>query len=283
MKRSTSITMGILFSAFSVYFYIHFAKFWLSLIPELDSTAIKILFGAMAVANLICSFRNFVELLGKVYRRYKNRQQGILENPIPADHGDNLLAVINGIKDESVEYVAYFLPNGLKLCESTLNSPNETTVEDKFLRTVRRRRGCFAVHNHPGEELTTFSDMDILHSVQHKLSRAIVVTPQLCFVMDFPKNHNVSAKQVHNYMRKLSVGKVAVVYDVDGTPQDTDDAAVWGDLHKKLSSPGCAKSIARCTEVANHFGFHFWVTLTKQAQNRLVTTVDHYYEISPRE
>lgn len=265
-KYSDAITLHITMSGILFALYSIATMFWLCLIHVSDTTAIRLLFGLMAVLYGIRALRYFFVAALEIWQRRYRRKCGILEDPIDTDHGATLADVIEGIRNEKVEFVAYFSPSGEKICESTVNCTTRACVADKYHEIIYSQPGCVSVHNHPSDENRAFSTNDILSGVRGHLSRIIVVTRPVCYVMDFPKDHGLSVKEVEKFLDDLPtdvviVGKNPLTNaEANGLPEGLCD---------QIASPDCIASVMRCAVAAAHFGFYFWITPTDRERNGL--------------
>lgn len=144
--------------------------------------------------------------------RERRRKALILEewgNPVPADHGATMSEVIMNIRNEEVEYVAFFTESGQKLCESTINCPRMTTIRDEDQDLILQHPRCIMVHNHPGAEPIAFSPEDLVALATGVCQRSIVVTPTVGYIMEAPDNFYASPKAVARLGRRYYCGQSA--------------------------------------------------------------------------
>lgn len=203
--------------------------YWLTQIFTSESTATKTMSTIVAVFYFLITMLYGSLIACDIGERIKNYRQGILEDPIAADHGTTLIEVIFGIHDEATEHLAYFAPDGRKIGESTTHNPHSVAFFSR--REVKLEPGYISVHNHPGKENLAFSPNDFASAIARKERRAIVVADDVCYILDIPGNHKLRAHRVYSAAYKAYAGG-------------------FNDL---------ASSLLSCNAVAKRYGFRFYV------------------------
>lgn len=77
------------------------------------------------------------------------------------DHGDTLEAVEDGIRGESVEYLAAFDENGNKLCEVSDLAKASVELPPELLEYLEKNGVSIVTHNHPGNNSLSFPDIHV--------------------------------------------------------------------------------------------------------------------------
>lgn len=205
-SKQTTIAIRLITTiVFTVIFSIAFICN-VSLAFMADSLTVKILYIVTVSLQLL-----FLRVaLNEIYflRQALRRERVFAEfgEPVHADHGETLSSVMCGIMYEPVEYVAFFTAAGKKICESTLNHPSMTALCDGDQDLILQHSDCIVVHNHPGPEPVAFSPEDLIHLTTGICSRAIVVTPFLCFLMEAPTRRQISLRYIHRLGRRFYRG-----------------------------------------------------------------------------
>lgn len=128
-----------------------------------------------------------------------------LAEAIESDHGNDLIAVMDAIRNEPLEYRAFFDFNGHKLTEGTLLSPTLCNIPANGWHQVYQ----FAhtdLHNHPGTDEVSFSDKDLYNLIRLGIQRSIVVTHSFNYIMENPwynRDDGPSAESVKQYVIDL--------------------------------------------------------------------------------
>lgn len=272
MKRSITLSFLTKSSACIGTFFLIGMAGWVCLIFKSGILLIRLL---IAIPALFCAcqvYRYYRAMFYLLRERYRRHKLGLLEDSIPANHGATLAEVIKGIWKEKVEFLAFFSPDGQKLCEGTLNSSDHSSIALEYVGFLEHHPGCLSVHNHPNLNVA-FSTNDLIQSVCLREARTIVVAPDFCFVMDFPKNHGITYTEIRNFIQRLQLKceKNECILRALGDSKDyCANADVLVELQNKLNDPQCAISIMRCKAVAKHFGFDFWLTFAEQPHNQLL-------------
>jgi len=132
-----------------------------------------------------------------------NRQS--LKEAIPSDHGDDLVTVMEALRNEKREYSAVFDASGHKLAEGTLQSPTKCNIPvDMWERVLKNVHTD--LHNHPGMKQVSFSPSDLYILLDDSFPRAIIVTRDYNYVMENPwwnREDGPSALEVSDYMERL--------------------------------------------------------------------------------
>lgn len=181
----------------------------LSLAFTLNSIAMKVLFILMAIVMFV----RFGSVLSKIQATKQQRRHAlILEEwgePVATNHGDTIPEVMMNIRNENVEYVAFFTKDERKICESTINCPTMTTVSKDDLNLILQNPGGVMVHNHPGDEPIAFSPEDLTYLASGVCSKSIVVTPSFCYIMDASNGFRVDSRTIRRMGRKFYQGHSA--------------------------------------------------------------------------
>lgn len=202
----------------------------LSLALTLDSIASKILYVLLATMMLTCLRVRMLEVQRFRYEHERSRISAEWGEPVAADHGATIPEFITNVRDEAVEYVAFFTEDEQKLCESTINCPSMVTVSDADKVLVLQHPHGVMIHNHPGEEPIAFSPEDLVYLATGICQKSIVVTSSFCYTMEAPKGFCINPKIVRRLGRRFYRG---------GSPSEA--------------------SLNFCLEVAAHLGWHFEV------------------------
>lgn len=181
----------------------------LSLAFTLNSIAMKVLFILMAIAMFV---RLRIELFKIQDTKQQRRHALILEEwgePVTTNHGDTIPEVMMNLRNESVEYVAFFTKDERKICESTINCPTITTVSKDDLHLILQNPGGVMVHNHPGDEPIAFSPEDLMYLANGVCNKSIVVTSSFCYAMDASNGFRVDSRVIRRMGRKFYRGHSA--------------------------------------------------------------------------
>lgn len=136
-----------------------------------------------------------------------------------SDHGETLVEVMEGIREEDYEIIAFFTEDGEKLFEHTDHDGTRVSVDDVHLRFLDRYENVIVVHNHPVEGEASFSsaDLDLLASVQAKYG--IVVSRNDNYVV-FPNGKWPKPEKLTDYISKHSdLFEHVRFYGEDGSAQ----------------------------------------------------------------
>lgn len=205
-----------------------------------------ILFTLIAGWYVLLTFVAGSILVKVTRRRLHERNQGWLEDPIPADHGSTLREVIQALRTEPVEYLAYFSPSGEKLVENTMRRPDQVGLTYQQRQLIRQHPGCISVHNHPGERITAFSSEDVKIALDLHESQSIVVAEDICFIFNHLDGVDVQPSEVVSYMRNIPTGRYEVML---GAGQE---------LFSYLMSDRLDElSVMRCAAIAEKFSLEF--------------------------
>ncbi len=105
---------------------------------------------------------------------------------IASNRGSNLNEVAEAIRNEKLEYLAYFSLNGEKLAEGTYLLPDQCNITTKDWHSIYARgEEVMKVHNHPGHSDVAFSAQDFKAFLcQDFIRRTVVVTKNYNFIME---------------------------------------------------------------------------------------------------
>lgn len=147
-----------------------------------------------------------------VCQPWENREDDTADNnesladAIASNHGNDLATVMDAIRNESLEYRAFFDSDGHKLTEGTLQSPEKCNIPAKDWDRVYQF-ACTDLHNHPGTDEVSFSDKDLANLVRLGIQRSIVVTHSFNYIMENPwhahRDDSPDAESVGQYVRGL--------------------------------------------------------------------------------
>lgn len=133
------------------------------------------------------------------------------------DHGTTLVEVMEGIREEDHEVIAFFTEDGEKLFEHTDYDGTRVAVDDVHLRFLADCENVIVVHNHPvdGEASFSSADLDLLASLQAKYG--IVVSRNDNYVV-FPNASWPKPKKLTDYISQHSdLFEHVRFYDTDGS------------------------------------------------------------------
>lgn len=142
-----------------------------------------------------------------------------LDEPIEADHGDNLETVMEALRDESLEYGVVFMPDGNKLGEWTLLSPTEVGMPVEWSARLHYGFvGMTDLHCHPGIDENSFSPEDFGVSIMYHFRRSIVVTRHYNYILENPnyRESAIDANEIEAYADILWGYKCAIIADCLG-------------------------------------------------------------------
>lgn len=106
--------------------------------------------------------------------------------PIASDHGSSLEEVMKTIRNEELEYLAYFSLDGEKLAEGTYLSPIKCSITTEDWNDIcYEGEEVMKVHNHPGSSNVAFSAQDFKAFLcQDFIRKTIVVTKDYNYTME---------------------------------------------------------------------------------------------------
>lgn len=247
LKTSTKfnlVTLGLL--AVTLLFG-NSVKTFIGLAFTPNQPAINImLFTLIAGWYVLLTFAAGSILVKVTRRRLHERNQGWLEDPIPADHGSTLREVIQALRTEPVEYLAYFSPSGEKLVETTMRRPDRVGLTYQQRQLIRQHPGCVSVHNHPGTRIIAFTPADVEVSLDLHESQSIVVAEDICFILDHLDNINAQPDEVVNCMSNIPTGRYEVML---GAGQEFFNYFMSDRLDEL--------SVMRCAAIAEKFSLEF--------------------------
>lgn len=215
--------------------------------PIFYSMVFFILVGYYAMLTLV-----FGALLATITkRRICEYRQGWLEDPVAANHGKTLAEVIEGLRNEPVEYIAYFSPSGEKLAEATQLRPDQVCLTREQRRLVKQHPGCISIHNHPDHYISAFSTADVAVGVRIQESQSIVVAENICFVLQGLGDVNAQPSEVTDAMQNTPTANYLAML----VSNQTLFNYLMQDRLDELS-------LMRCANAAEKFGIKFEVKPT---------------------
>ncbi len=135
-------------------------------------------------------------------------EQGSQQKAVTADHGNRIEDVMEAIRHEEYEYLAYFNFDGEKIAEGTFLLPDmcNVTAED-WTRVYLYKKEVIGVHNHPGEDNMAFSDGDFESFLSQKhYRRSIVVTKDYDYVLEKVGDSKTPLRgEARTYVRKMDI------------------------------------------------------------------------------
>ncbi len=235
-----------------------------------------ILVGYYAMLTLV-----FGALLATITkRRICEYRQGWLEDPVAANRGKTLAEVIEGLRNEPVEYIAYFSPSGEKLAEATQLRPDQVCLTREQRRLVKQHPGCISIHNHPDHYISAFSTADVAVGVRLQESQSIVVAENICFVLQGLGDVNAQPSEVTDAMQNTPTANYLAMLVSNQT------------LFNYLIQDRLDElSLMRCATAAEKFGIKFEVKPTDtlvanycaNSNNHVTATADDMAETEETE
>lgn len=218
---------GIMYTLYMDYMILRYAIFpgnysdlvgttW-SWLTDPNTRMLTIAFSVLPATVLAIAF--LLQFAATECEKASQGRQKPLKTAIETDvHGNDLKAVMQSIREEDIEYCAFFTVAGKKMSEWTCYS--RTAV--RFPGTMHDCNGMFLVHNHPGIEEMAFSSDDLGYMLQYHLRAMIVVTRRYTYIME-----NMHWREQDSSLRS----KEAKAY-LEGLIQSS--YGFWGELRTKL-------------------------------------------------
>lgn len=117
------------------------------------------------------------------------------------DHGDDIVEVLEGIRQEDFEVITAFTEDGEKIFEYTDYDKTSVFLSDVHLRLLRDHDNVILAHNHPVEEAAAFSKGDLATLICAQATYGMVVTKTHNHVV-FPRGEWPKAEKVAKYIDK---------------------------------------------------------------------------------
>lgn len=175
--------------------------------------------------------------LANVIDNIVNKRPQPLENAVVSNHGEDILSVISGLRDETVEYLAIFNLFGMsKITEQTQFSSLSVKLNKELCPEVPAH--SISVHCHPSVEESSFSDQDFYAAVSMKIRTDIVVTLHHIYVMHY-NNDEIIPREIGNFSNKVINHRIYAF------------AYFFPALHRWIS-------IYKSHKVAKEFGLQFY-------------------------
>lgn len=149
--------------------------------------------------------RRVVKVCNEIERLDKNNPlPEPLDKAIASNHGNDLAIIMEAIRNEPLEYLAYFDNDGNKITEGTCLSPCECNIPRRDI--ALRHAADTMVHNHPGLDQVSFSSNDIYRQLSDCIKTSVVVTHDFNYIMENPywnRDDSPDPQKVKEYMDEL--------------------------------------------------------------------------------
>lgn len=180
------------------------ANFILNWLP-IGSFFIRALLYLIISLNYVLRITIFTPILKQLK---KTEETTLGRGAIVSDHGNYIEEVMDVIRREKFEYLAYFNFNGKKIAEGTLLSPDESclTIED-WHKVYSQGAEAIEVHNHPGIFDVAFSDQDFALFLSRDFCRkAVVVTKRYNYILEKTSyDYEISQAEAETYVHKMDI------------------------------------------------------------------------------
>lgn len=227
-----------------VYGYLHMS---------LQSTLIAVLLGLSADVMYICLIATIGAVLELSKSSESHEEPELKLEVVTSNHGSSLKEVMEAIRNEELEYLAFFDLEGKKLAEGTYLSPDKCNITTEDWHSIcHRGEEVMKVHNHPSRSNVAFSAQDFRSFLcQDFIRKTVVVTKDYNFIMEKIGNgYEASQDDAKAYVEKMDI-----MYSWLSTFSDR----LW--------------SIVVARKTAEKFGLQFRVERINQAPTRSFASV----------
>lgn len=181
-------------------------------------TRLRVSLWSILIAILICLLVDTVYMcltvtievicLGLLESFEDCRESELKMEPIASNHGSNLIEVMEAIRNEKLEYLAYFDLEGKKLAEGTYLLPAKCSITtEDWYNIYYRGEDVMEVHNHPGHSNVAFSVQDFKSFLQQDFIRkTVVVTKDYNFILEKVGNgYETSQDDAKAYVKRIDI------------------------------------------------------------------------------